>query len=318
MSMATKKVIAVVGSTGAQGGGLARAILADKNSEFSVRAITRKPDSDRARALAKAGAEVVEADSNDTDSLRHAFEGAHGAYCVTNYWELFSGDKEIAQAKNMAAAAKQARVKHVIWSTLEDVRKFYPLSDNRMPTIDGKWKCPHFDAKAEADRFFMESGIPTTFLLISFYWENFVYFGAGPKPLPDGTLALTFPMRESRMDGIAAEDVGGCAYGIFKRGTELAGKHVGISGGKLTIAEYATAMSNAIGKKIIYNPVTADQYRAFGFPGAVELGNMFQFYDECAKEVGEIRDIEGSRKLNPQLQSFVQWLAANASKIPLE
>jgi uncharacterized protein YbjT (DUF2867 family) len=316
--MAAKKIITVVGATGAQGGGVVRAILADKSGEFGVRALTRHPDSEKATALGSAGADVVAGDLDDLQSLRHAFEGAHGAYCVTNYWEHFSGEKEIAQAKNMATAAKQAGVKHVIWSTLEDVRKWYPLEDQRMPTIDNKWKCPHFDAKGESDRYFLETGVPTTFLLASFYWENFIYFGAGPKPTPDGNLALTFNMGDSKMDGIAAGDIGGCAYGIFREGGTYAGKHVGISGGKLTIGEYADAMSKALGRKVIYNKVSSDAYRGFGFPGAVELGNMFQFYDEQVKDVGGMRDIALSKKLNPQLQSFEQWLNANAKKIPLE
>jgi uncharacterized protein YbjT (DUF2867 family) len=314
----TKKIITVFGSTGAQGGGMARAILADKSGEFAVRAVTRKPDTEKALALKSAGAEVVQADLDQADSLRHALEGAYGAYCVTNYWEHFSGEREIAQAANMAKAVQQAGVKHAVWSTLEDVRKWYPLSDTRMPTIDGRWKVPHFDAKAEADRYFKESGVPTTYLLAAFYWENFIYFGAGPKPLPDGTLALTFNMGDSKMDGIAAEDIGRCAYGIFKRGSEFAGKYVGISGGKLTMDEYAAAMSKALGRKVVYNKVSSDMYRGFGFPGAVELGNMFQFYDEQVKDVGGIRDVEASRALNPQLKSFDQWLAANAKKIPLE
>jgi uncharacterized protein YbjT (DUF2867 family) len=316
--MAAKKIITVVGATGAQGGGVVRAILADQSGEFSVRGVTRKPDSDKAAALRSAGAEVVEGNLDDIASLRRAFEGAYGAYCVTNYWEYFNGDTEIAQAKNMATAVKQAGVKHAIWSTLEDVRKWYPLEDERMPTIDGKWKCPHFDAKGEADRYFMESGVPTTYLLASFYWENFVYFGAGPKPGPDGTLALTFPMGSSKMDGIAVEDIGKCAHGIFKKGSAYANKHVGISGGKLSIDEYAAGMSKALGRKVVYNRVTADQYRSFGFPGAVELGNMFQFYDEQVNDVGSIRDIGLSKQLNPQLQDFGQWVAANANKIPLE
>jgi uncharacterized protein YbjT (DUF2867 family) len=316
--MAEKKIITVIGATGTQGGGVARAILSDKSGEFSVRAVTRKADSDRARALQGAGAEVVAADLDDADSLRHAFEGAHGAYCVTSYWEHFSADKEIAQARNMAKAAKQAGLQHVIWSTLEDVRRFYPLDDPRMPTIDGRWKCPHFDGKGEADRFFVEAGVPTTFLLASFYWENFIFFGSGPKPGADGTLALTFPMGSAKMDGIAAEDIGRCAYGVFKRGAALAGKHVGISGEKLTMAEYAAAMTKALGRTVVYRQVTADQYRSFGFPGAVELGNMFQFYAECEREVGAIRDVNGSRGLNPALQNFEQWLSANARRIPLE
>lgn len=315
--MAAKKIIAVLGATGAQGGGVARALLADRSGEFSVRAVTRKPASDPARALASAGADVVEANFDDLDSLRHAFEGAHGAYCMTAYWEHFAGEKEMAQATHMARAAQQSGVKHLIWSTLEDVRKWYPLDDTRMPTIDGKWKCPHFDGKGASDRFFQEAGVPTTYLLASFYWENFIFFGAGPKPMPDGTLALTFNMGDSKMDGIAAEDIGRCAHGIFKQGPALAGKHIGISGGKLTIGEYADAMSKALGRKVVYNKVSSDTYRGFGFPGAVELGNMFQFYDEQVKDVGGMRDINRSRQLNPQLQTFDQWLVLNAKKIPL-
>src|SRR5690242_11669649 len=121
-----QRVIAVVGATGAQGGGLARAILADTGSGFTCRAITRDPRKDAARALADAGAEVVKADIDDVESLKKAFAGAHGAFCVTNFWEHLSGDREKAQAKNLADAAKSAGVQHVVWSTLEDTRKLMP------------------------------------------------------------------------------------------------------------------------------------------------------------------------------------------------
>jgi uncharacterized protein YbjT (DUF2867 family) len=315
--MAERKIIAVLGSTGAQGGGVARAILADKSGGFAVRAITRKPDSEKAGALKSAGAEVVQADLDDVNSLRRAFEGAHGAFCVTNYWEHFNGDLEIAQAKNMATAAKQAGVKHAIWSTLEDVRRWYPLSDTRMPTIDGKWKVPHFDAKGEADHFFKEAGVPTTYLLASFYWDNFIYFGSGPKRMPDGKLALMLPIGKAKMAGIAAGDIGGCAYGIFKQGSALAGKHVGIAGEHVSGADMAAKLSRAIGSEVVYPGIPADAYRGFGFPGAVELGNMFQFYDEYEKVCNDTRDVAASHALNPALQNFDRWLSENARKIPL-
>src|ERR671929_1880722 len=124
-------------------------------------------------------------------------------------------DKELAHARNMAQAAKDAAVHHVIWSTLEDTRKFVPLDDDRMPTLQGKYKVPHFDAKGEADKFFNELGVPTTFLRASFYWDNFIYFGSGPKKGPDGKYYLTFPLDDKKMAGIAAEDIGKAAYGIF-------------------------------------------------------------------------------------------------------
>lgn len=140
--MADKKIIAVVGATGAQGGGLVRAILSDKTSPFTARVLTRDVNSDKAKTLAALGAEVVAADLDDLESLRRAFAGAYGAYCVTFFWAHFSPEKEVAGARAMAQAAKHAGVQHVIWSTFEDTRKWVPLSDNRMPTLMGKYKVP--------------------------------------------------------------------------------------------------------------------------------------------------------------------------------
>jgi uncharacterized protein YbjT (DUF2867 family) len=136
--MSDKRVIAVVGSTGAQGGGLARAILADAGGGFACRAITRDPAKDAAKALAAAGAEVVKADIDDIESLKKAFSGAYGAFCVTNFWEHFSADKERAQAKNLADAVRAAGLQHVVWSTLEDTRKLMDKSDTRMPFLQQK------------------------------------------------------------------------------------------------------------------------------------------------------------------------------------
>jgi uncharacterized protein YbjT (DUF2867 family) len=316
--MADKKIIAVVGATGAQGGGLARAILADPSGGFAARALTRKTDSEKARALAKQGAEVVAADLDDVESLKRAFAGVYGAYCLTNYWELFSPEKELAQAANLAQAAKAASVRHVIWSTLEDTRQWVPLSDNRMPTLMGKYKVPHFDAKGEADHVFTGLGLPVTLLLTSFYWDNFIYFGSGPKKGPDGKLALIFPLDDKKLSAIAVEDIGKCAYGIFKRGSEFVGKKVGIAGGHLTGAEMGAAMSKALGKEIGYNAVPPDVYRGFGFPGAEDLGNMFQFKRDFNDYYCGARNIQFARSLNPELQNFETWLARNGSRIPLE
>ncbi len=315
--MTDKKVIAVVGATGAQGGGLVRAILADPAGGFAVRAITRDPSSAAGQALAAAGAEVVAGDVDDLDSLSRAFAGAYGAYCVTFFWAHFSPDKEQAQVKNMADAAVAAGVQHVVWSTLEDTRKWMAKGDNRMPTLMGKYKVPHFDAKGESDHFFTDAGVPTTFLLASFYWENLIGFGAGPKRDADGMLQLTLPIGDAPMAGIASDDIGRCAYGIFQRGTALVGARIGVAGEHLTGAEMAAAMASAIGQPVHYNAVTPAVYRAFGFPGAEDLGNMFQFYRDFEPDVNAMREVARSRSLNPALQSFETWLATNASRIPL-
>jgi len=316
-NMPAKKIIAVVGATGAQGGGLVRSILADPGGPFSVRAIARDVNSAGARALAAAGAEVVAADVEDAASVRRAFDGAHGAYCVTFFWAHFSPEKELADAATMAAAARDAGVAHAIWSTLEDTRRWMQLDDPRMPTLMGRYKVPHFDAKGEADQTWRDSGVPTTFLLTSFYWDNLIHFGMGPKRAADGKLDFVLPMGERKLPGIAAEDIGRCAHGIFKRGSELVGKTVGISGGHLTGAEMAAWLSRALGQEVRYQAITPAAYRAFGFPGADDLGNMFQFNHDFSDDFCAARSVEFSRSVNPALQSFDGWLAANAKRIPI-
>jgi len=315
--MAERKVIAVVGATGAQGGGLVRAILADRQGEFAVRAITRDVDSGKAKELAAMGAQVAAADVDDERSLEAALRGAHGAYFVTFFWAHFSPEQEIAQVRSMARAAKAAGVKHAIWSTLEDTRQWVPLSDNRMPTLMGKYKVPHFDAKGESNALFTEHGVPTTFLLTSFYWDNLIQFGMGPKRDADGRLALNLPLGNAKLAGIAAEDIGRCAYGIFRKGAHYIGRTVGIAGDHLTGSEMAAALSKALGEEVRYNAVPFDVYRGLGFPGAEDLGNMFQFYADFEDYFCGARNLAVARSLNPGLQSFGAWLAANARRIPL-
>ena len=312
--MSEPRTIAVVGATGAQGGGLIRTIRNDPKGGFRARAIARDPGSDKAREL---GVEVVAADVDDEASMERAFQGAYAAYCVTFYWTHFSPEKEMAQAAAMARAAKKAGLKHVIWSTLEDTRLWVPLDDNRMPTLMGKYKVPHFDAKGESNHFFTEQGVPTTFLLTSFYWDNFINFGMGPQPGPDGKLAISFPMGDRKLPGIAAEDIGGCAYGIFKAGDAYIGRTVGVAGEHLTGSEMAGAFTRALGREVVYNAVPPEVYRGFGFPGADDLGNMFQFKRDFNDAFCGARSVEFSRSLNPHLQNFDQWLESNKSRIPL-
>jgi uncharacterized protein YbjT (DUF2867 family) len=318
--MPEKSLIAVVGATGQQGGGLVRAIQGDPTSPFRARAITRNPNSAAARALAALGAEVVAADLDDGASVARAFRGATGAYCVTNFWEQSSPEREIAQAAIMARAAKEAGVGHVVWSTLEDTRLKVPLGDDRMPTLMGKYKVPHFDAKGEADALFLATGIPVTRYYPSFYWESFVSSGAGPKPGPDGTdtLVLRLPMADRPLPGVAAEDIGATAYGLFRAGTEFHGKRVGVAGGQLTGAEMAAAMSRALGRIVRYEPIAPSTYRSLGFPGAEELGNMFQYYTELNEDLCRLRDVGLSRRLNPGLLDFEAWLGKFAAKLPLD
>ncbi len=315
--MENRKIIAVIGATGAQGKGVINAILNDKSGEFVPRAITRNANSEKAKELAALGIEVVEANVDEKDSIVKAFKGAYGAFCVTFFWEHFSPEKETQQAKNQADAAKEAGIEHVIWSTLEDTRNWVPLDDNRMPTLHGKYKVPHFDSKGEANKFFENSGVPYTLLNTSFYWENFIYFGLGPQKGADGKYAITFPMSDKKLPGISSTDIGKCAFAIFKNGDEYKGKTVSVAGEHLTGAQMASAFSKHLGVDVAYNAVPPEVYRSFGFPGADDMGNMFQFKADFEADFCGARNIDAVKKLNPELLDFDSWLSKNKDLIKL-
>ena len=314
--MAEKKIIAVVGATGNQGGVLVRAILEDSSGGFAVRALTRDPDSKKAQELAKLGAEVVQADLDSGPTVTAAFDGAYGAFCVTFFWDHFVPEKELVQAAAMAQAAKHAGLKHVVWSTFEDTRKLVPLTDDRMPTLMEKYKVPQFDAKAEANRAFAQFGVPVTYMMTSFNWENLIYLGMGPRKGKDGKLELTLPMGDKRLAGVAAEDIGKSAFCVFKTGFDLLGKTVGVAGDHVTGTQMAAALAKELGQPVSYNPISPEQYRRLGTPGAEEFGNMFQYMQEFESEFCAARNLESARAINPSLQSFGGWLALNKDRIP--
>ncbi len=313
--MAGTRTVAVVGATGAQGGGLVDAVLADPDAGYGVRALTRDPSSPAATVLAGRGAEVVQADLDDPTSLRNAFEGADAAYCLTNFWEHGSGAKELSQAGNLARATSEAGVEHVIWSSFSDTRRWLPLDDDRMPVLQEHFNIPHFDAKGEANALF--DAERTTMLLTSFYWDNLIHFGMGPQPDEDGTLTITFPLGDAAMPGIAAMDIGRCAWGIVRAGDRFRGRTVGVMGESLTGAAMAAALGRALDRTVRYQDVPADTFRSFGFPGADEMGNMFQFKRDFAEVYTSERDVSLSRELNPDLQDFAAWLSRHAAEIPL-
>ncbi|WP_282695190.1 NmrA/HSCARG family protein [Streptomyces sp. CC208A] len=312
--MTDKKLITVFGATGQQGGGFVRAALADPDPDFVIRAVTRRPDSEEARALERLGAEVVRADMDDESSLGPAFEHAYGAFLVTNFWEHMSAEREKTQARALARAASHAGVQHAVWSTLEDTRECIPLDDDRMPTLQDHYKVPHFDGKAEADHYFTEEGVPTTFLRSTFYWENL--FGAfAPQRGEDGALQLTFPMGESRLSGIAVDDIGRTALAVLRGGADFVAATISIAGEHLKVADMAAALTDAVGEPVRYRPLTPDEWRAQGFPGADESGNMFQYYAECEHRFTAARDLTAVRDLNPALQDFATWLSGHRARL---
>jgi uncharacterized protein YbjT (DUF2867 family) len=316
--MKSTRIIAVVGATGTQGGSVARAILNDRADDFALRAITRKPSSPRAEALARAGAEVVYADLDDLESITRAFTGAYGAYCMTDFW---GGDgdpeRERIQGTSMAEAARCAGVQHVIWSTLEDTRRYMPLSDPRMPTLLGKYKVPHFDGKGEADEAFVRLGVPTTFFLTSFYWENFLRFpGMELRRERDGDVILAMPMGDKKLPGIAVDDLGLCALGVFRQPCSV-GQTIGVAGEHLPCAQIAASLTKATGRTVRYMDVDPADFRMWDFPGAAELSNMLQFKRDFQEVFCGNRSVERSRQLNPAMQTFDAWLSLHAKEFEL-
>jgi uncharacterized protein YbjT (DUF2867 family) len=313
--MTDTKIIAVVGATGATAGGLARAVLDDPDGGYALRAITRSPDSAAARALADRGATIVQADSDDEQSLVRAFDGAYAAFCMTTFFQHFSAEREAAQAANLGRAVGAAGVRRAIWSTAEDTREWYPLSDHRMPTLQGRFKVPQWDAKSEGDRFFDAAGVPTTLLLTPFHWESFVFGLGAPQRGQDGVLTLAMPLGDALLPGIAAEDIGRCAYGILRAGDAFTGRTVGIAGELLTGEQLAAGLSKLTGEPVRYQHVPVEIFRSLPVPG-IDIGaNMFQFVTEANADYCGRRDVALARSLNPSLASFDEWIATTRARL---
>ncbi|MEU1853864.1 NmrA/HSCARG family protein [Streptomyces sp. NPDC019990] len=313
--MNDKKVIAVAGATGSQGGGAARAILAEPDSGFTVRALTRNPDSPAAKELAELGADVVRADFHDEPTVHKAFEGAYGAFLVTNFWAHGSAAKETQEIEVLVRAARAAGLRHVMWSTLEDTRDLLPLHDERMPVLQDKYNVPHFDAKGEGNELFRQAGVPTTFLNTTFFYQGFLQ-GMAPKRTEDGVLTLTLPLEDGKLlSGVDVADIGRTAYAILKGGEKHIGATVNLAGDHLTGAQYAEKLAAALGEPVRFQSVPYDVFRSLGIPAGDEIANMFQYYGDFDQEFTGARDLEALRELHPELKDFDTWLAENAANI---
>jgi mono/diheme cytochrome c family protein len=313
----TRPLITVFGATGAQGGGLAAAILGDPARRFALRAVTRRPDSPPAQALAQAGAEVVAADLDDEPSVRRAMRGAHGAFCMTSSWEHHSPERELRQAHHLARAVRDAGVRHAVWSTLEDTRDFVPAGAGPLAPAAGRFNVPCFDVKGEANHAFVASGVPMTFLYTPLRWECLAQPALAPRRGPLGHLALRLPTGQAKLPGIAAADIGRCAYGLFGLGEDAAGKSVGIAGEHLTAAQMAEQLALALGEPVAHLDLPPEPREATGFAGADELAAMLRFHRHFERACCEARSVACAKELNPRLLSFAGWLALHKARLAL-
>jgi uncharacterized protein YbjT (DUF2867 family) len=296
------KLIVVTGATGQQGGAVIRALLKHHSDQFSIRGLTRNPDSDKAKELKKLGVDVVKGDFNDLNSLKEAFNGAYGVFCVTNFWEGLDAEVEKKQAKNLAFACETAKVHHVIWSTLENTRE---VLKDKAPVLKGDMITPHFDAKNDANEYF--KGLPTTYFYTSFYYDNFITFHL----LRDNTIALN--MEDAPLPMVCLEDLGKAAAHVFTK-KELIGKKVYIASDTLTCQEIADVFTKHLGTKVNYAKLDDETYRSLGFPGADDMGNMFAFKREATATFTENRNEKNSKLLVPNLTKFDTWVEQNKAK----
>lgn len=293
-----KDTILVFGATGAQGGSVARNLLS--RGKFNVRVITRKPESSAAAALRELGAEIVQGDLDDPASLSAALEGVHGVFGVTNFWEHF--DKEAEQGRNLVNAVAAAGVKHFVFSTLPSIAG----------ETNGALKSPHFDLKAEHEALATSLGIPSTFVHVPFYYENFLYFFP-PKPVGDGTFQFGFPQGDTPLAAISVDDVGKLIAPMFEQPETYIGRVVKLAGDELPASQYAEIMSRATGKTIRYGHIPRETFAAFGFPGAEDLADMFEYYRVHIPSRAD--DVKTGRAVAPDLQSFETWMTRNAARL---
>src|SRR5712691_4487934 len=256
-----KKLIAVIGATGRQGGAVVRALQA--GGKFKVRALSRNPGEHRNLAD-----EVVEADLDRPETLKAAFEGAYGVFLVTNFWE--GGTDELKQATAAVRAAKNAGVKHFVWSTLPDVEAI----------SGGRFDARHFTGKAKIDRIVQEAGFEHyTFVIAPFYYQNLVG-SLAPQKQPDGSLGWTLPLdpnvRCIHMGDI--DELGNIVAGAFAHPDQAGnGEYLPLVGDFMSFNDIVDTL-NRQGHNLSYKQVPKESF-AGSFPGATEIAETFSYWE---------------------------------------
>ncbi len=291
-----KKLIAVIGATGQQGGGVVRALQAG-GGQFKVRALSRNPV--KHRDLAD---EVVEADLNRPDTLQPAFAGAHGVFLVTS--SSLEGTDEFTQGTAAVRAAKAAGVKHFIWSTLPDVKAI----------SGGKFDVPHFTGKAKVDRVVAEAGFANhTFVIAPFFYQNLA--GAmAPQQQADGSMGWALPLDPSvrciHMGDI--RELGTIVAGAFAHPDQAGhGEYLPLVGDFMSFNEIVDVL-NRQGHNFSFTQVPADVFATL-FPGAAEIAAMFRYFEAHTYLGSESRDqIALANKIaGRQPTEFSTWARLN-------
>jgi len=291
----SRSLIAVVGATGSQGGGVVRAL--QERGTFRVRALTRNPET-----YAGPADEVALADLARPDTLADAFGGAHGVFLVTNFWE--PGTDEVAQGGAAVQAAREADVQHLVWSTLPDVETI----------SNGRFEVHHFTQKSRVDPIVRDAGFPSyTYVMPPFYFENLTG-NMAPQALPDGSRgwALALPRDARVVHAGSVADVGGVVSGAFENPALVgAGAYLAPTPGLMSFGDVIDTL-NEQGHDLSYQEVPADLFRTF-FPGAEEMLQMFDYWQEytyLGPDADEKIDL-ARRVTTGQITDFATWAEAN-------
>ncbi len=284
-------LITVFGATGRQGGGVARALLAQRR--WRVRAVTRQPRSAAAQWLAAGGAELCRADFDDPASLARALQGASGAFCMTGGCEHGDARRELQQARHLADAAAAAGVTRLVWSTQEDTRP------------EG-FRVPPMDAKAEANTLFLAHELPVSLLLTSFHWDNLLDTGFAPRRADDGVLELKLPLGHALLPGMAAADIGVCVAALLN--LKPAQRRVGVAGEHLSGRQMAVALADALREPVRWRDVLPDAVPP-------ELTAMFAFIQQANTGYCAARPVAATRMLHPGLLDFRTWLQGQIPRL---
>jgi uncharacterized protein YbjT (DUF2867 family) len=300
--MAAKNLISVIGGTGLQGGGVVNALL--EQGDFKVRVATRNPASAAARALAARGVEVVRADLLDPKSVSGAFEGAYGAFLVTNSWDPGQGEHESDIGTAAVKAARDVGVEHFVWSTLPDVEKL----------SGGQLEVPHFSDKAKVDEVVRRAGFARhSFVQAPFYFQNFLGVMA-PQTLPSGGRGWAVPMDPGKRvihagDITALGKAVAAAFGA--RGRLPDGSVLAVCGGVYSWNDFVSTLRR-FGHEVSVVRVPAETYDA-SFPGARDVREMFQYFERYTYFGPQAEThIAAAKALVPGgFTSFADWAAVH-------
>jgi len=286
-----KEKILVTGASGAQGGSVASFLL--KEGRFDVRLFVRNPNKDKIRRFKEMGAEICVGNFDDPQSIRQALQGIYGVFLVTNFWECFN--KELQQGKMFADCCREAGIRHLVFSGLENVQQM----------SKGKYDAPHFTLKAQIEEYICSlRNLPYTFVHLGFYMQNLKTFYPAEKQ-SDGTIMLTLPTGDQKLGWVNVDDIGGVVKEIFNQRDQFLGKTIPICSDCLSLREIADQASGLFKIRVKVTPMTLDQYEKSGKPHAKEMADMFRFlgefhpYKDC---------IPQAKRIYPGLQSFQEWV----------